>query len=213
MGGTSTLLELCLVCITSHACACAGCAEVHGIPCSLPMNHDQGQHCHNVQAKGIRLIQTAEQLREYLADSATSEVVMSTYIACPLLLRDCGSDVVMTSRLLTSSLPMQAKGIRLIQTAEQLREYLADSATSEVVMSTYIARPLLLRDKTYIALGPRLSKRSPVMPCRPRASADPDGRAAAGVPGRLSHVRGGHEHLHRAPPAATSAQHDMHVRP
>ena len=40
---------------------------------------------------------------------------------------------------------MQAKGIRLIQTAEQLREYLADSATSEVVMSTYIARPLLLQ--------------------------------------------------------------------
>ena len=40
---------------------------------------------------------------------------------------------------------MQAKGIRLNQTAEQLREYLADSATSEVVMSTHTARQLLLR--------------------------------------------------------------------
>ena len=42
---------------------------------------------------------------------------------------------------------VQAKGIRLIQTAEQLREYLADSATSEVVMSTHITRPLLPRSQ------------------------------------------------------------------
>ena len=53
----------------------------------------KGSHCYAMQAKGIRLIQTAEQLREYLADSATSEVVMSTYIARPLLLRGCKFDL------------------------------------------------------------------------------------------------------------------------
>ena len=38
-------------------------------------------------------MQTVDQLREYLADSSTSEVVMSTYIAQPLLLRGCKFDL------------------------------------------------------------------------------------------------------------------------
>lgn len=44
-----------------------------------------------------------------------------------------------------ASIRAQGKGIRLVQTAEQLRQYLQDMATTEVVMSTYVARPLLLR--------------------------------------------------------------------
>ena len=40
---------------------------------------------------------------------------------------------------------MQGKGIKLIQTADQLQAYMADSATPEIVMSAYITRPLLLR--------------------------------------------------------------------
>ena len=46
-----------------------------------------------VQGKGIRLVQTAEQLRQYLQDMATTEVVMSTYVARPLLLRGCKFDL------------------------------------------------------------------------------------------------------------------------
>ena len=40
---------------------------------------------------------------------------------------------------------MQGKGIRLVQTGEQLQAYLHEMASTEVVMSDYIARPLLLR--------------------------------------------------------------------
>ena len=46
-----------------------------------------------VQGKGIRLVQTAEQLQQYLQDMATTEVVMSAYVARPLLLRGCKFDL------------------------------------------------------------------------------------------------------------------------
>ena len=70
-----------------NGCSCAERPVL--VPSQAAGAYSQGR----VQGKGIRLIQTAEQLREYLADSATSEVVMSAYIARPLLLRGCKFDL------------------------------------------------------------------------------------------------------------------------